>query len=305
MKQKLYILGVLTAQIIFTGIVFKVCHWPGAGIILSSGFLVFVLGFLPFAFISLYRSEESTANRTLYIVSYITCFVIFTGMLFKIMHWPFAGLFLTIGLPFPYIVFLPVFLAVTAKSKNYSIYNIVAVLTLLAFFSVLSALLALNVSKEKLVDSYNLRADNNRVEKSIVTVTGSNDNTAVSSISEALGIIGSFKETIYGRLGVSVDQSEPDMELLKRSASTGAGYAIIEDKIQKDPGSVLSEAIVKVVKDLESKPDTRYLAQIVLAGSDINDPRWAQQLLGGNTLSWTLIELDAIETNLKMVLSAL
>ena len=76
-----------------------------------------------------------------------------------------AGIALLIALPFPYIVFLPVFLAVTSKNKNFNIYNTVFVLMLLlALNSVFSVLLALNVSKDAVDDSYNLPKNYKRLE---------------------------------------------------------------------------------------------------------------------------------------------
>ena len=139
MKQKIYILGLITTLIISTGVIFKMEHWPAAGIMITAGTLILILLFLPFALINNYKAEGNTRNRLLYIVTYITCFVVFTGMLFKIQHWPFAGTGLLIALPFPYIVFLPVFLAVTSKNNNFNIYNTVFVLLLLALNSVFSA----------------------------------------------------------------------------------------------------------------------------------------------------------------------
>src|SRR5665647_279943 len=123
MKQKIYILGVITAIIICTGIILKVNHWPAAGILITAGTMILVLIFIPVALINNYKTEGNTQNRLLYIVTYITCFVVFTGMLYKIQHWPHAGVALLIALPFPYIVFLPVFLTVTSKNKNFNIYN--------------------------------------------------------------------------------------------------------------------------------------------------------------------------------------
>ena len=87
--------------------------------------LVFV--FLPLALRNHYRTEGNRKNSALYIVTWLTCFVVFGGMLYKIMHWPGAAIALMIALPFPYVVFLPVFLAVTAKDKSFSIYNTVYV----------------------------------------------------------------------------------------------------------------------------------------------------------------------------------
>jgi hypothetical protein len=132
MKQKLYILGVITAMITSAGAIFKVNHWPAAAILLIAGTLILVLLFLPAALINNYKATGNSQNKVLYIVTYITCFVVFIAMLFKIMHWPYAGVGLLIALPFPYVVFLPIFLLVTSKNKSFNIYNTVFVLLLLA-----------------------------------------------------------------------------------------------------------------------------------------------------------------------------
>ena len=114
MKQKIYILGLVTLITVFTGTIFKVNHYPGAAILLITGIASLVLLFLPLALLNHYRSAESRHSLTLYIVTYITGFVVFTSMLFKLLHWPYAGLILTIALPFPYLIFLPVFVTVTS-----------------------------------------------------------------------------------------------------------------------------------------------------------------------------------------------
>ena len=164
MKQKIYTLGLITTAIIIFGALLKINHWPGGGQLLILGIIMLVFVFLPLALRNHYRTEGNRKNLALYIVTWLTCFVVFGGMLFKIMHWPGAGKALMIALPFPYVVFLPVFLAVTAKDKSFSIYNTVYVLFLLAGISVFSALLALNVSKEKIDDSMGLSRNYNRLE---------------------------------------------------------------------------------------------------------------------------------------------
>lgn len=144
MKQKIYIIGILNTFIILTGAIFKIAHWPGAGILMTLGFAALVLVFIPMALINNYRSGDKREYLLLYLTTWLTCFVVFTAMLFKIQHWPGAGLGLTIALPFPYLFFLPVFIAVTGKSRNFNIYNTVYVLLLLVINSVFSALMALN-----------------------------------------------------------------------------------------------------------------------------------------------------------------
>ena len=108
MKQKLYILGVVAAMITSTGAIFKVNHWPAAGILIVAGTLILVLLFLPAALINNYKAEGNKQNKVLYIVTYITCFVVFIAMLFKIISVcgervdPRASEFLAILRPFEF-----------------------------------------------------------------------------------------------------------------------------------------------------------------------------------------------------------
>lgn len=144
MKQKIYLLGLATTIVIFSGTIFKINHWPGAQILLTVGLMTLIFFFLPAALINNYKAQETRQNLPLYIVTWLTCAIVFTSMLFKISHWQGAGILLTIALPFPYVVFLPVFLITTSKIKNFNIYNTVFVLFLMALTSVFSVLLGLS-----------------------------------------------------------------------------------------------------------------------------------------------------------------
>ena len=190
MKQKIYTLGLITTSIVVLGALLKINHWPGGGQLLILGIAMLVLVFLPLALRNHYTTEGNRKNRALYIVTWLTCFVVFGGMLFKVMHWPGAGKGLMLALPFPYVVFLPVFLAVTAKDKSFSIYNTIYVLFLLAGISVFSALLALNVSKEKIDDTMGLSRNYNRLEAMLDELPFSAANTPVAlKIDEVLQVI--------------------------------------------------------------------------------------------------------------------
>jgi hypothetical protein len=150
MKKLQYIYGILTVILVFLGVTFKVQHWPGASVMLVLGITSLIFLFMPAALIDNYRHEGSAKNRILYIVGYITTLVVLGGALFKIMHWPGAGVIILIALPFPFVVFLPVYLYVTSKIENFDLTKTVLVLFLMAHLSAFSALLALNVSKNVL-----------------------------------------------------------------------------------------------------------------------------------------------------------
>jgi len=307
MKQKIYILGIVTALIIFLGVIFKVNHWPGAGYMLILGIAAFILAFLPLSLRNHYKAEGNKQNLLLHVATWLTCFVVFTGMLFKIMHWPGGGIAMSISIPFPYIVFLPVFLVTTAKNKNFNIYNTVFVLLLLAAISVFSALLALNVSAERLRDSYNLSTHYIKVEKVLNQLPARNSQSTVCvKIDEALKIVYEYKESILKREGTSAEQWEnAEGNVLVRHDSPDAAIIALSLASNEIVGEKLDNSLKALVKEIENTPGCEDLAKAIPSIFDLrlqydDDPNRVFHNLT-NTLSWTLIYLDGVETNLKLI----
>ncbi len=58
-KKLLYIMGFIAMFITSTGLLFKVMHWPGAGIALLLGAFILNLGFLPLYFYDRYKQSIS------------------------------------------------------------------------------------------------------------------------------------------------------------------------------------------------------------------------------------------------------
>jgi len=307
MKQKTYIFGVLTALIIFTGAIFKINHWAGAGILLTTGLATLVLIFLPVALINNYKAEGNRQNRLLYIVTCVTCFVIFTSMLFKIQHWPYAGLLLTVALPFPYVVFLPVFLAVTSKNKNFSIYSTVFILLLLAGNSVFTALLSLNVTRDRISDSYNLSRNYNRLETVLSQTPDRNTESPLDlKIDEVLRIAHEYKELILKQEGISDVQWNNDAASLVRPDSKGLAALALLDAGEPEPGARLKAGLNSLANEIEKTSGCEELAKEVPVIFDIVTPSgreedWYSWKFKDNNLSWVLIYLDGLETNLKMI----
>jgi hypothetical protein len=307
MKQKIYILGIISAVIISTGIILKVEHWPAAQILITAGTLILVLIFFPAALINNYKAEGNTQNRLLYIVTYITCFVVFTGMLFKIQHWPFAGIALLIALPFPYIVFLPVFLAVTSKNKNFNIYNTVFVLLLLALNSVFSCLLALNVSKEIIEDSYNLSRDYKRQETALTQLPERYRQSPVNlKIDEVLKIVNEYQDKILKQEGLSREQWNSNPGNLWRPEARGVAANAILNPKGPFPGEELQAVLENLILEFGKSPGYESLAKtaplIFYYSEDgsVGDPR-TQHDFTLSPLAWALIYLDGLEANLLMI----
>ena len=305
MKQKIYILGVITAMIVFTGTILKFNHYPGAAILIIAGIVSLVLLFLPLALTNHYRADGHGKSILLYIVTYITCFVVFTAMLFKLMHWPHAGILLTIALPFPYVVFLPVFIIVTSKDKNFNIYNTAFVLFLLALNSVFSGLLALNVTSERVVDSYQLSRNYINQQKGLSVLSDNDPRTAVTvKIDEAIKVVNECQskvlelddKTLEGWKHEPGNLARPDM---RGSAATGLG------KEGEKYGMKLQNEIEEVIKLMTDTPGFESFARnaqeiLNFKISPSEDSDWYTQVFN-DFLAWVLIYLDGLETNLSII----
>ena len=308
MKQRIYILGVTTVLIISTGVILKMNHWPAAGILITAGILFLVLLFMPAALINNYKAEGNNQNRVLYIVTYITCFVVFIGMLFKIMHWPYAGVGLFIALPFPYVVFLPVFLAVTAKNKNFNIYNTVFVLLLLALNSVFSALLGLNVAKETITDSYIISQDYIKSEAAMAQFPVVDNKSAVNlKIDEILKISNEYQDLILKHEGMTREQWKKVPGNLLRPDSPNIAASVLADNGEIPAGIRLEKALnelVVLMKQTKGYEETaNALPAIVGLGAE-NEEDQATGFCSRNIivpLSWVLTYLDGLEANLRMI----
>ncbi|HBC79302.1 MAG TPA: hypothetical protein DEO60_13815 [Bacteroidales bacterium] len=307
MKQKLYILGLVTAIIILAGTIFKINHLAGAGKLLTVGFVMLILLFLPLAFRNIYRAEGTTKNMLLYIVSWITCFIVFTAMLFKIMHWPFAGIMMTIAIPFPYIVFLPVFLIITGRNKNFSIYNTVFVLMLLMLNSVFAGLLSLNVTRNRVNDSFNLSGNYTAAELVLDKIPSkSPDNPVVREINMVLSTVEKYRKLIMDHENISAGQWGKSPETILKPDIKGVAAKALLDSGDIPEGAELLKGLKKLITLLEFTPGYSELAKEAPRIFDIvspngNEADWYSWKFKENNLSWVLIYLDGLETNLKMI----
>jgi len=151
MKNKIYIFGIVLLILFAIGSIFKVNHLAGAGIMISVSIALFSLVFCPMALVSAYRAEGKHAF--IYVIGGITIAINFVAALFKIMHWRYAGIMLTIGIIIPFILFLPAYLVYQGKKGVRNIKNLILVLFLLVYIAAMDAMMAVNVSKDVIDDT--------------------------------------------------------------------------------------------------------------------------------------------------------
>jgi len=118
MKNVMKTTGIIGPALIGLGSLFKILHLPGAGIILTLGFLVLCLIFLPASASVLYKESKDRYSKSLFITGFLAAFLFSVGILWKIQHWPGAGIMLLVGDVIGILVFVPVLLISRIKESD-------------------------------------------------------------------------------------------------------------------------------------------------------------------------------------------
>ena len=111
LKEKI---GIISSVIIITGCLLKAFHLQGAAVVLTSGFFFFSLIFMPSIIFSQLKEKK--------IIHAIASFFLITltlGVLFKIMHWPFANFLISWSVTISLFGITPIYII-----KNYSNHKI-------------------------------------------------------------------------------------------------------------------------------------------------------------------------------------
>jgi hypothetical protein len=153
MKNKIYYLGIMACIVTTCGCLFKIQHWAGAGILLIAGLAILALAFIPLAIGSLYKAESNKRLRLFYVLTAVIVDINLLAVLFKVMHWPYAGSLLLISFPLPFLVLLPVFLFSSPEEKLINYRHFLAVMFFFGYYASVTALLTLGVSRN-ITDAY-------------------------------------------------------------------------------------------------------------------------------------------------------
>jgi uncharacterized membrane protein len=115
----LYISAFLAGMCFILGVLFKIQHWPAAGIILLLAALFGLVFFIPALLVSKLQDQENRSKRPVYIIGAIGTICYTAGMLFKIQHWPLAGTLMVLGLIILCAIALPWYTWITWKEESH------------------------------------------------------------------------------------------------------------------------------------------------------------------------------------------
>jgi hypothetical protein len=111
MKNLMKISGVTGTVMLGFAAIFKISHWPFAGILMSLGALVLSSLFLPSALTVLWKETKNQKKLILFISAFIAGVAFILGMLFKIQHWQGASWVISFGLLSGIFLFIPALLS--------------------------------------------------------------------------------------------------------------------------------------------------------------------------------------------------
>jgi len=153
MKKFMYVLGIIAPSTLIIGTIFKVNHWPGAGILLTLS--LFMLGaiYLPvFVMVKIRdtRKKGKQVNMSMYIFGMIAGIVFIAGAMFKIQHWPGAGVMITLSGIVTVLVFIPILVVQALRDKENQVQNFTILIFVLSFVAITFMMYALRTSNNVL-----------------------------------------------------------------------------------------------------------------------------------------------------------
>ena len=163
MKKFMYVLGMIAPSLLIAGTIFKIQHWPGAGVMITLS--LFMLGaiYLPvFVMVKIRdtRKKGKKLNMPMYIFGLIAGIVFIAGAMFKIQHWPGANVMIMLSGIVTVAVFIPILVVQALKDKENQVQNFTILIFVLSFAAITFMMYALRVSKNVLT-SFAVAANGN------------------------------------------------------------------------------------------------------------------------------------------------
>jgi hypothetical protein len=115
----LFISAFFAAMFFILGILFKVQHWPGAGVLITLAGVTAILLLVPSFLQSTIANPERKASQAVYITGAIAVMICLAGFFFKIMHWPLAGVLIALGLLVLFGVAFPWYVVTAYKNESF------------------------------------------------------------------------------------------------------------------------------------------------------------------------------------------
>ena len=134
MKKFMNLIAIIGGLVLIVGMLFKLWHIEGAGLLLFFGFILLLLGFFPVALLNLRKDmgvKFFSSKFLIYLVGFITFVETGAAMMFKLMHWPGGGKLVTLSMVLIFLVFFPyLFVKIIRTEQNRTVNLSLAIFSL-------------------------------------------------------------------------------------------------------------------------------------------------------------------------------
>jgi len=315
----LFISGFIAGIFFILGTVFKIQHWSGANLLLILA-VAGALMFVPALLISKLRDQENKQKRLIYILGAVALLFYIAGIFAKIQHWPGASLLLLSGLIIMFAIVFPVYAFLTWKEERYITSKFLFMVIGSLAIVIPGALINLKL-QQSYEGNYYFHQEQ---QQALAGYLNGKNNLFLSNYKDSIYYISMdqiHKKTLdlLNKIGdiqadiISSAEGEtgiPDMSryLIKQNEGSGEiqyrqlpngfrplpvnGFPSPASESRKELDSALHDYITSLSSVIPENKLQKYVQLLSL-------PLKYQNLT--NSLSWTLINLDAIETNLKLI----
>lgn len=146
MKKFMLLSGLAGASILAIGNLFKFMHWPGTAILILLGILLLSMVFIPLLFFIKLKENPVGTQKLLLSLGTLLAILFCFSVLFKIMHWPYANMLGNISVFGTILVFVPIYLVNSFKTKDQQTNALITVILIVASAGMLYSLMAPRVS---------------------------------------------------------------------------------------------------------------------------------------------------------------
>jgi hypothetical protein len=222
----LFISAFFAGMLFIFGTVFKIQHWPLAGILLTLSAFSGILFFIPALALSRSSDQENKAKRPVYILGAAAIVFFVAGLLFKIQHWPLATLFMITGIFLLFFLSLPIYTWLTWKDENHIrpmfIYLVIGSVLII----VPGAMLNLNLQRSYLDYYY----PNNNQQNALYDYLIRNNNAIISNNHDSLSGI-RMKQLHSKTIGMLAAISHIQEKMVRESEDQSVKSAVIAGQI--------------------------------------------------------------------------
>ncbi len=276
----LVISAFIAGMLLIIGTLFKIQHWPMAGVILTLAVLSGVLFFIPALTLTRLLDQENKAKRPVYILGAAGIVLFIAGMLFKIQHWPLATLFIILGILFLSFLAFPMFTRLTWKEENHVNSRFIFMVIGFLLIVVPGAMITLNLQhsyqvyyypnndQQTALYNYLFRYNNSLISKyhdSLAYVKMEQLHTKTTGM---LGVISSIQEKMVQESeGQSGKPAVSDTQIIQTNTGQEILYGKLSLPLDKRPARVFLMPGCSTRKELNSSiaEYESYLANIASA----------------------------------------